>query len=287
MSNDKSREAFEADFNKPFWMARNPNGTYNCASVEKRWQQWTKAWNAAQQHQEPRYIPTMDEAKTAMRINAAKVHQEPREVVVHGVCSNKPRPSVQNNHSKGSQHWAKDTWHIRKSGVQTMCGIDSSEWLDIGEITPDSYLCDRCKKLALQPTPAIAGDVERVAKAIAINDYHECGLETLKPITAEVYAETHWADFSGQAKAAIAAMAEQKASDGWRDIASAPKDGTEILAVDDQGTRCVIRWCKHNHIPFGGWIRQIELYGEEVDGFDAVKWQPLPLPPGQNENGGA
>lgn len=72
------------------------------------------------------------------------------------------------------------------------------------------------------------------------------------------------------------------AVEGWRDIGTAPRDGTEILGVDDDGIRCVIRWSKHNHVPIFGWVRQIELYGEEVDAFDAVKWSPLPQPPKEN-----
>lgn len=36
---------------------------------------------------------------------------------------------------------------------------------------------------------------------------------------------------------------------------------------------------KHNHVPIYGWIRPVELYGEEVDGFDAILWQPLPAKP--------
>lgn len=62
----------------------------------------------------------------------------------------------------------------------------------------------------------------------------------------------------------------------WLPIEDAPKDGTEILLIDDDGIRVVGRWGKHNHVPIYGWIRPIELYGEEVDGFDPVGWRPLP-----------
>jgi hypothetical protein len=65
----------------------------------------------------------------------------------------------------------------------------------------------------------------------------------------------------------------------WQDLGTAPRDGTEIIAVDDDGIIQVVRWGKHNHVPLYGWIRQIELYGEEVDGFDAINWMPLPTPP--------
>lgn len=65
----------------------------------------------------------------------------------------------------------------------------------------------------------------------------------------------------------------------WRPIESAPRDGTELLLCDDECIRSVGRWSKHNHVPLYGWVRQVELYGEEVDAFDAKFWQPLPPPP--------
>ena len=69
----------------------------------------------------------------------------------------------------------------------------------------------------------------------------------------------------------------------WQPIGTAPKDGTEILGVNDDGIRCVIRWAKHNHVPLYGWIRQVELYGEEVDGFDPVAYVSIPPPPQEKQ----
>lgn len=77
-----------------------------------------------------------------------QLHHFNQLAAVHGVCSAKPRSILQNSHSKGSQYWRKDVWHIRKSGTQTICGVDSSEWLDMGMIVPDNNLCDRCQKKA-------------------------------------------------------------------------------------------------------------------------------------------
>lgn len=65
-----------------------------------------------------------------------------------GVCSNKPRPMLQNNHSKGGQYWKRDVWHIRASDTNTLCGRDSSEYLNMGEMKPDGDLCARCAKKA-------------------------------------------------------------------------------------------------------------------------------------------
>ena len=69
------------------------------------------------------------------------------------------------------------------------------------------------------------------------------------------------------------------APSAWLPIESAPRDGTEILGWTEDAGRVVIRWGKHNHVPIYGWIRQIELYGEEVDGFDPELWSALPPPP--------
>jgi len=41
----------------------------------------------------------------------------------------------------------RKTWHIRKSGMRTLCGKDSSEWMDMGYVEIDNYLCSVCNKL--------------------------------------------------------------------------------------------------------------------------------------------
>ena len=62
------------------------------------------------------------------------------------VCSAGPRPSVHNNHSKGSQFWRRDVWHIRSGdSARTLCGRDCSEWLVMDGVTqPDHNCCTRC-----------------------------------------------------------------------------------------------------------------------------------------------
>jgi len=68
------------------------------------------------------------------------------------VCSNKPRPSVQKTR-KGSQFWRRDVHHIRASRM-TYCGVDASEWLEIGAVTSqaadDPGLCRKCKRMFFQ-----------------------------------------------------------------------------------------------------------------------------------------
>lgn len=78
---------------------------------------------------------------------------------------------------------------------------------------------------------------------------------------------------SGAESAAIAAW-NQRA--GWRDIASAPKDGSDILAyLPNFDCRSVVHWARINNS--GHWY----------DGWHVVNpthWQPLPEPP---KEGGA
>jgi hypothetical protein len=70
----------------------------------------------------------------------------------------------------------------------------------------------------------------------------------------------------------------------WRPLESAPKDGTQILLINADGIQVVGMYGKHNHVPIYGWIRPVELYGEEVDGFDAILWQPLPAKPATGDD---
>ena len=69
----------------------------------------------------------------------------------------------------------------------------------------------------------------------------------------------------------------------WIPITAAPdiwKDGRELLLYDAVEKITVVgQWGKHNHVPLYGWIRHIELYGEEVDGFSPTYAMPLPAAP--------
>ena len=61
------------------------------------------------------------------------------------VCTFKPRPSVHKT-GKGHQHWAREVYHLRYSGITTYCGRDRTGWLDIGPIEKlDSHCCLRCR----------------------------------------------------------------------------------------------------------------------------------------------
>lgn len=62
------------------------------------------------------------------------------------VCSNKPRPSV-GTRKNGGKWWARDVYHIQQSGMTTLCGVDCSEWLRIGELDALTVdCCERCAK---------------------------------------------------------------------------------------------------------------------------------------------
>lgn len=80
-------------------------------------------------------------------------------MMVLGTASYKPRPSLQSNRDPaagfktGACVWGKDTWHIQKSGVKTLCGIDCSEWMRLGQIEIDHHLCSRCEKIYRKKQP--------------------------------------------------------------------------------------------------------------------------------------
>lgn len=59
-------------------------------------------------------------------------------------------------------------------------------------------------------------------------------------------------------------------ADLWQDIATAPKDGTEILGLDEEGRRRVASWV-------GGWSQWQAHPGRYT--FRATCWQPLPAAP--------
>lgn len=68
----------------------------------------------------------------------------------------------------------------------------------------------------------------------------------------------------------------------WRDIATAPKDGTEIVAWD-RSDRIICHWHKSPSCA-GGWV----THWETVSGYDVgwntvhpTHWLPLPSAPNQ------
>ena len=75
------------------------------------------------------------------------------------VCTNRVRPRLQNNHSKGHQHWLREVHHLENPGQHyslgkvTLCNRDSTDWLTIGDVTAGelgSDVCQRCASIAVR-----------------------------------------------------------------------------------------------------------------------------------------
>lgn len=71
----------------------------------------------------------------------------------------------------------------------------------------------------------------------------------------------HWAAALGAATALRPSV--------WMDISTAPKDGSEVLAVDQCGDQYILRW--HD----GDWMEQGCCRPE----WTVTHWMPLPTPP--------
>lgn len=84
------------------------------------------------------------------------------------------------------------------------------------------------------------------------------------------------------------ALQESEKANEWRDIESAPKDGTFILGYDKQrDAPAVITWrkpeFKWKHLEYGSTEQAPEktwiVEADEEFGFIPTHWMPLPLPP--------
>jgi len=88
-----------------------------------------------------------------------------------------------------------------------------------------------------------------------------------------------WDDFTDYVQAYARACIEAHATpSGWQDIATAPRDGTQILLYAAGGQQGVGEWrevCKRS----GGWLTgdhgSALIFLTEV----ATHWMPLPEPP--------
>lgn len=65
---------------------------------------------------------------------------------------------------------------------------------------------------------------------------------------------------------------------GWREIATAPKDGTRFLTFDDYyGVRMGRAFIRADH---DDWLSYVDCNGNSSKGgIRATHWQPLPTPP--------
>jgi hypothetical protein len=121
----------------------------------------------------------------------------------------------------------------------------------------------------IDASPAPAGDlVERVAQIIEAAIHRHCP-------DAALYGT------ADDARSIIAAM-----QPGWRDMESAPLDGTPILIARptewmvEEGWH-VVRWDDHPYIDGEkSWVCHDGKTDSPLRGPDPTHWQPLPAPPG-------
>jgi hypothetical protein len=65
------------------------------------------------------------------------------------VCTNKRSTGAGPSGKRSNRWWGRDVYHLRHSGITTLCGRDLTEWLTIGPIeTLDSNCCMRCVDVA-------------------------------------------------------------------------------------------------------------------------------------------
>lgn len=75
-----------------------------------------------------------------------------RDDMVQLVCSPRARTPVHTGRAGGNHWWRSDVFHIEHSaGAQTLCGIDSRDWIRIekrpkADATQDQHLCSRCRQ---------------------------------------------------------------------------------------------------------------------------------------------
>lgn len=72
----------------------------------------------------------------------------------------------------------------------------------------------------------------------------------------------------------LADRLEKLHGDAWQDIATAPKDGTHILAFSPDDHPYPLIYVVANR--YGKWE---EAAGEQYSYFSPIHWQPLPAPP--------
>lgn len=106
----------------------------------------------------------------------------------------------------------------------------------------------------------------------------------------EDYTDSAPHQISKGTRRAIEAALRAAASDGWRDIESAPKDGTPILAFAPMATEpAIARWFKWDAAD-QGWITELIDGGPWKDdhhfaeywaetSYEPTHWMPLPAPP--------
>jgi hypothetical protein len=119
--------------------------------------------------------------------------------------------------------------------------------------------------------------LELMARGIARRNY---------PSATDADIEEMWEGFLPDAQAALASIeaAGCMVVPGWRDIASAPRDGTDILVLwgDGTGACLVVSWDEGASDPKWPWLT---LDGPNYHLTAFSHWMPLPASPLQNGEG--
>jgi len=149
-------------------------------------------------------------------------------------------------------------------------------------------ICERLEKNFEDKYPAwiIQGEAkETIEKLRSENDeLRDLGLETHKKLTSKIDVASNLADGLAEMKKE---NDELKKANEWRDIDSAPKDGTEIMVypvTSKNPTDCIAFW-KEKYSVYqdgGAWLNLGDEYNSPgwLEGqADLTHWMPLPSAP--------
>lgn len=95
---------------------------------------------------------------------------------------------------------------------------------------------------------------------------------------ADLYAEGYYNDARVIIDFVETAISARASDDGWREISSAPKDGTKFLVWDEHyGVRIGRAHMRADH---DDWLSYMHGFGNSSKGgLRASHWHPLPAPP--------
>lgn len=134
--------------------------------------------------------------------------------------------------------------------------------------------------------PNDAALVERIARAIAIQIYHDEGLETMNYTGESDYADREWRHYEATARAALAIakpaiVAEMRAE--WQPIETAPKgeDVWILTSTPGHAIPIVASWDEEDQewVSFNMEYEKLNLKFGKPEKWEPTHWQPLPNPP--------
>jgi hypothetical protein len=122
----------------------------------------------------------------------------------------------------------------------------------------------------------ITGQRAGIRWAIAMLRAYAVGMES-----ADTRA-TLLAAASDLSRAAKALRTKELPTEGWQDIATAPRDGTRVLLAWADGAMAIAVWQNRNEnleadTYYEGWVDQFDFVAMSVEA--PTHWMPLPPPP--------